>query len=69
MSITYACLGLVGYASTAANGLQKKLLGSQMGWNVHSRVLGNVLYLMASQTSDRKTLGAIEELLSRALLK
>lgn len=60
-----------GYASTAASGLQKNLLEMDMdsmgGFNIHSRVLGNVLYLMASQTSEVATLSAIEAQLMRAL--
>lgn len=53
-----------GYTSTAAEGLRKRLLAgteSQLGglWNVHSRVLGNVLYIMGSQ---RMTKSEVEEL-------
>ncbi|WEW58247.1 hypothetical protein PRK78_003715 [Emydomyces testavorans] len=57
-----------GYTSTAASGLQKRLMAGCNGFNVHSRVLGNVLYLMASLTSRRETLSRIEKLLRRALL-
>lgn len=60
-----------GYTSTAASGLQKNLLEIdtevQQGFNIHSRVLGNVLYLMASQTSEVATLRAIEAQLISAL--
>lgn len=58
-----------GYTSTAAVGLQKKLLqdAGPHGWVVHSRILGNVLYLMASQTSKMETLRAIEKMLLEAL--
>ncbi|KAI9731093.1 MAG: hypothetical protein M1818_007950 [Claussenomyces sp. TS43310] len=51
-----------GYTSMAAVGLQRTLLREAGGerFNVHSRVLGNVLYLMASQTSEVGDLGAIE---------
>lgn len=42
-----------GYTSMAAKGLQKQLLeGKDRDWIIHSRVLGNVLYLMTSQTSE-----------------
>ncbi|EEP76395.1 conserved hypothetical protein [Uncinocarpus reesii 1704] len=57
-----------GYTSTAASGLQKQLTAGQNGFNVHSRVLGNVLYLMASVTSKAETLSRIEGLLRKALL-
>lgn len=58
-----------GYASTAANGLQKLLLDSQMerGVKVHSRVLGNVLYLMTSLTTEVQTVKLIEERLVESL--
>lgn len=58
-----------GYTSTAAVGLQKQLLekAGPHGWVVHSRILGNVLYLMASQTSKMETLRAIEKMLLEAL--
>ncbi|ODM20275.1 hypothetical protein SI65_03328 [Aspergillus cristatus] len=52
-----------GYTSTAAKGLQQKLSAA----NVHSRVLGNVLYLMASLTTKPASLRALEDLLRRSL--
>lgn len=58
-----------GYSSSAATGLQKRLLEGSTQFNVHSRVLGNVFYLMASQTSKPKTLREIERLLAEALLQ
>ena len=50
------------YASTAATGLRDKLFAGEKGetWVVHSRVLGNVLYLMAAMTTERETLGVVE---------
>ncbi len=59
-----------GYSSTAANGLQKVLLETDgaLGANIHSRVLGNVLYLMTSLTCEAQTVGLIEERLVKALL-
>lgn len=59
-----------GYTSTAANGLHNLLLGAdgEMGSNVHSRVLGNVLYLMASLSCEPQTLKWIEGRLTKALL-
>ncbi|KAI6712101.1 onanonoxo-7-onima-8-eninoihtemlysoneda [Diplocarpon mali] len=57
-----------GYSSTAASGLQKKLLNIHSDFNIHVRVLGNVIYLMASQTSKCETLRIIEERLLAALI-
>ncbi|KAI9836784.1 MAG: hypothetical protein M1819_000949 [Sarea resinae] len=57
-----------GYSSTAANSLQSGLLNAGEDWNVHSRTLGNVLYLMASQTSTREELAKIESILRTTLL-
>ncbi|KAF5862944.1 hypothetical protein ETB97_010985 [Aspergillus alliaceus] len=57
-----------GYTSTAARGLQQRLSTSDGKFNVHSRVLGNVLYLMSSLTSQSEALRSIEGLLREALL-
>ncbi|KAL2841430.1 pyridoxal phosphate-dependent transferase [Aspergillus pseudoustus] len=57
-----------GYTSTAAKGLQARLAAGGPEFNVHSRVLGNVLYLMSSVTSKKETLQGIESLLREALL-
>ncbi|KAI0176564.1 hypothetical protein GGR52DRAFT_579859 [Hypoxylon sp. FL1284] len=58
-----------GYKSNAALELQSCLLdGSEEGWNVHSRVLGNVLYIMGSQKTAREDVVAIANLLRRALV-
>jgi bifunctional dethiobiotin synthetase / adenosylmethionine---8-amino-7-oxononanoate aminotransferase len=62
-----------GYSSTAASGLQTSLLQrngikEELGdYNIHSRVLGNVLYLMMSQTSDIEIVRGVEKRLSDAL--
>jgi dethiobiotin synthetase/adenosylmethionine--8-amino-7-oxononanoate aminotransferase len=56
-----------GYTSTAATGLQKKLLEGSNEFKIHVRVLGNVLYMMASQTSKKETLQIIERLLLEEL--
>ena len=50
------------YASTAATGLRDQLFAAERGvpWTVHSRVLGNVLYLMAAMTSEGETLNVVE---------
>ncbi|KAL2064072.1 hypothetical protein VTL71DRAFT_4566 [Oculimacula yallundae] len=56
-----------GYSSTAATGLQKKLLNRSEDFKIHVRVLGNVLYMMASQTSKPETLRSIEQFLEAEL--
>jgi dethiobiotin synthetase/adenosylmethionine--8-amino-7-oxononanoate aminotransferase len=58
----------IGYSSTAATGLQKRLLEGTPDFKIHVRVLGNVLYIMASQTSKPETLQNIEKLLIKELL-
>lgn len=50
-----------GYTSTAATSLQKLLLQPKNGWSIHSRVLGNVIYFMASQTATPVQIRQIEE--------
>ncbi|KAF3892786.1 Dysfunctional dethiobiotin synthetase/adenosylmethionine-8-amino-7-oxononanoate aminotransferase [Trichophyton interdigitale] len=57
-----------GYTSNAASGLQKKLMAGEGSFNIHSRVLGNVLYLMASVTSTREVLSKVETLLRKSLV-
>ncbi|KAF2766319.1 onanonoxo-7-onima-8-eninoihtemlysoneda [Teratosphaeria nubilosa] len=58
-----------GYASAAATGLRDKLLAGSPGedWVIHSRVLGNVLYLMAAMNTGRETIEAVEEKVFAAL--
>lgn len=57
-----------GYTSTAARGLQERLAAGGPTFAVHSRVLGNVLYLMSSVTSRPETLAEVEGILREALL-
>ncbi|KAJ5946157.1 hypothetical protein N7454_002996 [Penicillium verhagenii] len=57
-----------GYTSTASKGLQQELTEGGDQFNVHSRVLGNVLYLMSSVTSKPESLRELESLLRSALL-
>ncbi|KAL3456082.1 pyridoxal phosphate-dependent transferase [Aspergillus heterothallicus] len=57
-----------GYTSTAAKGLQARLAAGGPQFNVHSRVLGNVLYLMSSVISKKDTIRGIESILREALL-
>lgn len=57
-----------GYASTAATGLRDKLLaGDGTDSVIHSRVLGNVLYLMTALTTPGETISEIEETVLEAL--
>lgn len=57
-----------GYTSTAAKGLQQELAVGGDQFNVHSRVLGNVLYLMSSVTSKPESLREMERMLRSSLL-
>jgi dethiobiotin synthetase/adenosylmethionine--8-amino-7-oxononanoate aminotransferase len=52
----------VGYTSSAAAGLRDALLNnvSNTKVQIHSRVLGNVIYLMASMNAKSKNLAAVE---------
>lgn len=60
--------GVSGYKSNAARGLQAALAaGSPADGKIHSRVLGNVLYLMAGQKADSVTVERIEGLVRHAL--
>ena len=56
-----------GYTSTAALGLQSALSRVEGGFGIHSRVLGNVFYVMASQTTTVDVVRAIEERVVQAL--
>lgn len=59
---------LPGYTSTAAKGLQEGLAAkNSQGFSIHSRVLGNVLYLMASMRSTPENLREIEALVRGCL--
>ncbi|KAJ5566767.1 hypothetical protein N7535_006073 [Penicillium sp. DV-2018c] len=57
-----------GYTSNVAKGLQQTLAAGSDQFNVHSRVLGNVLYLMSSVTSKAESLRELERLLRSALI-
>ena len=62
-----------GYKSNAARGMQSALLegdgtGNGRRWNVHSRVLGNVLYTMASQKTTADGIRHVEGLLRKSLI-
>lgn len=61
--------GTAGYNSNAALSLRNALLEGNIGsnWNIHSRVLGNVLYLMAGQTTTKSSVDGISRLLKDKL--
>ncbi|THZ08576.1 PLP-dependent transferase [Aureobasidium pullulans] len=57
-----------GYTSTAATGLRDTLLHDSSEENaIHSRVLGNVLYLMASMTTAPETIASIQRKVQAAI--
>ncbi|KAH0291198.1 PLP-dependent transferase [Aureobasidium namibiae CBS 147.97] len=57
-----------GYTSTAATGLRDTLLHDSSSENaIHSRVLGNVLYLMASMTTTPDTIASIQRKVQAAM--
>lgn len=58
-----------GYKSNAALKLQSSLLEGDREklWNIHSRVLGNVLYLMGSQKTTKDDVVEIVKQVERAL--
>lgn len=58
-----------GYASTAAAFLRDKLFAGSPSEDavIHSRVLGNVLYLMAAMTTKKQILDEVEEKVFNAL--
>ncbi|KAI1079911.1 PLP-dependent transferase [Whalleya microplaca] len=60
----------VGYKSNAAVRLQERLYAGskEREWNVHSRVLGNVLYIMGSQKTTRDDVVKIADLVQQAVL-
>ncbi|KAI1411079.1 bifunctional dethiobiotin synthetase/adenosylmethionine-8-amino-7-oxononanoate aminotransferase [Hypoxylon sp. FL1857] len=59
----------LGYKSTAALKLQRALLDGDKDemWNIHSRVLGNVLYIMGSQKTTKDDISGIGSQIRRAL--
>ncbi|RKF74961.1 Bifunctional dethiobiotin synthetase/7,8-diamino-pelargonic acid aminotransferase, mitochondrial [Golovinomyces cichoracearum] len=58
-----------GYSSMASLDLQKYLFESNEHFRIHVRALGNVLYIMASQTSESETLRKIENTLESYFCK
>jgi dethiobiotin synthetase/adenosylmethionine--8-amino-7-oxononanoate aminotransferase len=62
---------MIGYTSSAAVGLRDALLQdiTESQVQIHSRVLGNVIYLMASMTAKREHLAAVEAAFAEKLQK
>ncbi|KAA8624730.1 BioA Adenosylmethionine-8-amino-7-oxononanoate aminotransferase [Pyrenophora tritici-repentis] len=62
LSVSLVSEGGSGYTSSAAVGLRDALLHdvSESQVQIHSRILGNVIYLMASITAEREHLAAVE---------
>ncbi|ERS97389.1 dethiobiotin synthase [Sporothrix schenckii ATCC 58251] len=56
-----------GYASSAAVGLQSALFSVSGGFKIHSRVLGNVFYIMASQTTEVNIVKQIQDMILEAI--
>ncbi|PHH62816.1 hypothetical protein CDD81_6708 [Ophiocordyceps australis] len=54
-----------GYGSNAALGLRKALAKQRDSFNIHSRVLGNVLYLMTGQTTSQSTVKLVADLVNK----
>ncbi|KAB8349714.1 hypothetical protein FH972_023729 [Carpinus fangiana] len=59
--------GKGGYTSNVAHGLREALYEGVDGWNIHSRVLGNVLYLMTSQVAQEQDVRRWEKRVRTAL--
>ncbi|KAF4971544.1 hypothetical protein FZEAL_9828 [Fusarium zealandicum] len=57
----------VGYRSQAAKKLQAHLREGTGSWNAHSRVLGNVFYVMAGQKTTQQSIAELQGLLKGAL--
>ncbi|KAH6649406.1 pyridoxal phosphate-dependent transferase [Chaetomium tenue] len=71
--------GLDSYKSSAAKAVQAALLQSRGNpgidgsddspWNVHTRVLGNTLYVMTGQTTSQESVRRLEHSLRQAILE
>jgi dethiobiotin synthetase/adenosylmethionine--8-amino-7-oxononanoate aminotransferase len=66
--------GSQGYKGSAAKAVHAALLQGRSNadepqWNVHSRVLGNTLYLMAGQKTTQESIKRVQDLLQDALLR
>jgi dethiobiotin synthetase/adenosylmethionine--8-amino-7-oxononanoate aminotransferase len=58
---------LTGYTSSAAVGLRDALLFQKSKVQIHSRILGNVIYLMASMITKKKDIEVVEEVFKKKL--
>lgn len=54
-------LTITGYTSSAAVGLRDSLLFDHGKVQIHSRILGNVIYLMASMTTKKKDVEMVQD--------
>ncbi|KAK8182085.1 onanonoxo-7-onima-8-eninoihtemlysoneda [Phyllosticta capitalensis] len=69
LAITLKDVSGAGYKSTAAKDVQAALFaGDAPEWNVHSRILGNVIYFMAGQTSTQESVQRVQEVLRKVLV-
>ncbi|SPO01559.1 related to adenosylmethionine-8-amino-7-oxononanoate aminotransferase [Cephalotrichum gorgonifer] len=67
LAISMAAKDGAGYESNAAAGLQTFLGKGTGSWNAHTRVLGNVFYVMASLTTSQESIKDMQNLLLEAL--
>ncbi|PKS08548.1 hypothetical protein jhhlp_004934 [Lomentospora prolificans] len=61
-----------GYTSNSAARVQEALLAGESikgrgSWNIHSRVLGNVLYVMTGQTTSQEEVERLQRILGRVI--
>ena len=56
-----------GYESNAAAGIQASLQEGTGSWNAHTRVLGNVFYVITSLTTSRESIKAMQDVILEAL--
>ncbi|KAM3081711.1 hypothetical protein ACMFMG_005161 [Clarireedia jacksonii] len=59
-----------GYKSRATETAREKLLAmseQRKGWNIHARILGNVIYVMGSLITERESVGMIEKAMEEVL--
>ena len=64
---TKLMLMATGYTSSVAVGLRDTLLFDRSKVQIHSRILGNVIYLMASLTTTQSQLVAVQDTFKQKL--
>lgn len=67
LAITMRGYDEAGYKSKASMKLQAALRDGDGSWNTHSRVLGNVFYIMAGQKTSQESVQELQSLLLKAL--